>query len=72
MRVKSSLVPVVISVAAPEKIRPVEPMVLFDNVCVWFAKTNVSSAVSAGIVANRDAAGATDVMVVLLVVPKTI
>ncbi len=34
--------------AAPEKIRPVEPIVLLDKVCAWFANTKVSLPVNTG------------------------
>ena len=71
-RVRSSFEFVVISVAAPENMRPVEPIDLFERVWVWFANTKVSSAVSAGIVANLEATGAIDVIVVVFVVPRTI
>lgn len=39
------------SVAAPENISPVDPIVLLLNVCVSFANTNVSDALRAGMVA---------------------
>src|SRR6185312_3280492 len=46
-------------------------MVLLVNVCAWLAKTKVSLAVNAGIVARTEDDGATALMVVVLVVPKT-
>ncbi len=69
-KVRSSLLSVVMSVAAPEKISPVEPIVLFVRVCAWLAKTKVSFPDSAGIVAILDAPGATELIVVVFVVPN--
>ena len=68
--VKFSLETVVISVAAPENVNPVAPMVLFVNVCDCAAKTNVSSPVSAGIVAIREADGVAELIVVVFPAPK--
>ena len=69
--VKLALDVVVISAVAPEKVRPVEPMVLLVKVCAWLAKTKVSFAESAGMVAVTLDDGATELMVVVLVVPST-
>ena len=44
---------------------------LLVKVCVWLRKANVSFALSAGMVATLDEVGATVVIVVVLVVPKT-
>ena len=71
LNVKSSPFGVVMSVDAPEMIRPVEPMVLLFKVWVWLAKTNVSSPASAGMVAVRGEVDARAEIVVVLVVPRT-
>ena len=69
--VKLLLDVVVTSAVAPVKVRPVDPMDLLVRVCVWFAKTKVSLAESAGIVAVLFALGAVELIVVVFVVPRT-
>lgn len=45
--------------------------VLLVKVCAWFRNANVSLALSAGMVATREAVGAILLIVVVLVVPRT-
>ena len=56
----------------PEKISPVDPIVLLLKVWVSFSKTKVSDALSAGIVAVLETPGVREEIVVVLPVPKTI
>jgi hypothetical protein len=59
-------------VVSPEMVFEPAAIVFPVRVWVWAAKRNSSLAERAGMVAVLDDAGATDVMVVVLVVPRTI